>query len=162
MNKCTLPQKENPAPFEQFLRDFQSETDRGVALVGATYLDEILGIMLANYFVGDEDVADRLIGPAYPLYTFSVKTDLAYCLGLLSPEIYSDLNIVRKIRNEFSQRHGPADFDSLEVKLQVGDLKASDPPVSQEYPGTSRMRFISRVIMIIMQLTRKTHGIRHA
>src|SRR5258707_147607 len=44
----------------------------------------------------------RLFTGYGPISSFAAKTDIAYALGLLTDHDHTDLQIIRKIRNEFA------------------------------------------------------------
>jgi mannitol operon repressor len=56
--------------FSAFLHEFQAETDRGAALVGAALLDQKLSNPLRSFFVEGKSAAALLDGGAAPLGTF--------------------------------------------------------------------------------------------
>ena len=86
--------------------ELSRESDRAAALLAAGYLDHLLGELLAvNMVVAQSQVEELLYKNGNgPLGTFSARIDLAYCLGLTSDDEYRDLNLVRKIRNDFAHR----------------------------------------------------------
>ena len=95
------------ADAKRFIEDVQKETDRGVALVSAAFLDDALEAMLRAFFVDDPDEVDKLLNAKAirPLSSFASRIQLAYCLGLIGPNMYRDLNVIRDIRNDFSHQH---------------------------------------------------------
>jgi len=99
----------------RLVEDFSRETDRGVALLGAAFLDDALNLMLRAALVDDADAVNRLIGPGRPLETFGACTHLAYCMGLIGPDLYADINLIREIRNDFAHRQ-PTQFDQAELR----------------------------------------------
>jgi DNA-binding MltR family transcriptional regulator len=52
---------------------------------------------------------DLLFGFNAPLGTFSARTKAAYVMGLIERKEYEEINIIRKIRNEFG--HNWKDVD---------------------------------------------------
>jgi hypothetical protein len=101
---------------------FRQESDRGIALVGAAYLDEGLAVLLESFLIqGKKDVQEVLRrGQFAPLGTFSARTKAAYCLGLISKNEYEDLNSIRGIRNDFAHQRTDMFFThtSLEQKCR--------------------------------------------
>jgi DNA-binding MltR family transcriptional regulator len=99
-----------------FLRDFQAETDRGTTIVAAAYLDDLLEVMFRKHFAGkSEKLVDTILSENGPLGTFSSRIKLAYCLDLIRDDQFSDLEIVRNIRNEFSHQHADLRFDAQPI-----------------------------------------------
>ena len=68
----------------RFLRELQTESDRGLALVGASVVDDKLGSTLASLFLVDCKATPKLIdGANAPLGTFSSRVDACLALGLV-------------------------------------------------------------------------------
>jgi DNA-binding MltR family transcriptional regulator len=78
-----------------------AESDRGCALLAASYLESELDALLRGFFISDEKAADELLEASRPLASFSAKIDVAYCLGLVPNVSRRDFHIVRRIRNDF-------------------------------------------------------------
>lgn len=78
----------------QFRSSLSPETDRGCALMAASFLDSELGDLLRSYVVDDRSVADEVFGQAKPLGTFSSRIDAAYLLGLISANARRDLHLL--------------------------------------------------------------------
>ena len=143
--------------------ELKAETDRGVVLVVAAFLDEQLEMLLTRHFIDDAKVARELLSNNGPLATFSSRIKLAYCLDLMHPEQYSDLQIIRKIRNEFAHSHTPADFSSDRVRdlcanlgfmHQVPDLERKvDFSTMFDEPETTRNQFIANALALFCGLT---------
>ena len=87
-----------------FLKEFQHESPRASALVGAAYLDYCLGKIIAAFLTDEKLAADLVNGFNAPLGTFNARIRMAFALGLISKDEYYNLELVRKIRNEFA--HG--------------------------------------------------------
>ncbi len=77
----------------------RKESDRGLALVGASAIDEHLSRLLRGFFIEDKRAADALLSVDRPLGTFSSRIKLAYLLGLLEQAQYRELEAIRTIRN---------------------------------------------------------------
>lgn len=105
-----------------FMKQLMEESDRGAALVGVAYLDELL-VRLFKARMLTENASEELFGRFGPLSSFSSRIDVAYCLGWIGPETYRDLNLLRKIRNEFAHAHGPVTFADKTVKARCSELQ---------------------------------------
>jgi DNA-binding MltR family transcriptional regulator len=57
------------------------------------------------------------------LGSFAARINYAYCLGLISPDEFVDLHLMRKIRNYFAHGKEECSFDDEEVKSMCGSLK---------------------------------------
>jgi len=125
----------------------EGETDRGLALAGHAYLDDAIKEFLCAYLLDSPEVVDRLMQPSGPLGSFGVRCDLAYSLGLVGSNMYSDLNQVRKIRNKFAHRYSRLDFSSSPVSDHCKNLKIPDldDPKKEMEP---RDRFVMSVSLL--------------
>lgn len=104
------------ADSRRFIKDLQKETDRGASLIGAAFIDNVLESMFRAYFADDRKIVDELLNSNDLIGNLAVKGKLAYCLGLIGKENYEDINVIRKIRNEFAHLDKPVSFDMPEVK----------------------------------------------
>lgn len=98
---------------------FFHESDRGAVLVGVAFLDEALTELLKACFVTDHSVQEQSVQSLFkvngPLVSFWAKTNFANALGILSPHLFSDLEIIRKLRNRFAHQKDLADFNAADV-----------------------------------------------
>lgn len=107
--------------------------DRAMAIIGASFLDAQLESSLTYFFAPDEREVEELLKPDRPLGTFSSRTRIAYCLGLIGPTVRDDLRLVAKIRNRFAHRLDAA-YDQEPVRSWCVSLKwhrtamLSEPP----------------------------------
>jgi DNA-binding MltR family transcriptional regulator len=139
------------ADSRRFIEDLQKETDRGAALIGAAFIDNVMESMLRAYFVDDKEIVDEILNSNDLIGNLSVKGKLAYCLGLIGKENYRDINVIRKIRNEFAHLDKLVSFDMPDVKklCQVLISPKVIPPVSKL---SNRDIFITTVVIVSNQL----------
>ena len=90
--------------------------------MGATFLDILLEHILRAFLVDNEKEVSKLLRPDQPLGTFSGKITMVYCLGLIYKPVRDDLNLVRKIRNEFAHNLY-ASFEDEKIKSWCSGLK---------------------------------------
>lgn len=88
----------------EYLKEIKQGNDRAIAILGPVYLDEYLREYLESVLVQKKGLPEEIFGPEKPLGSFSARIKMAYALGLLSEEIYEDLNTIRNVRNVFA--HG--------------------------------------------------------
>ncbi|MFT6921385.1 MAG: DNA-binding MltR family transcriptional regulator [Crocinitomicaceae bacterium] len=91
------------------------ESDRGCALLAASQLELALENLLRKKLVGTKKHKDSLFSFNGCLGTFSSRIQLSYSLGLISKLDKDDLDLIRKIRNEFGHSHQVIDFDFPKV-----------------------------------------------
>src|SRR6185312_12884367 len=101
--------EELDANLETFIKTFRDESDRGAVLVAAALLDEVLEKVLRETMSNEPHVkkkcVDPLFAPEAALATFASKMKIARAFGILADWMYEDLEIIRKIRNEFAHSH---------------------------------------------------------
>jgi hypothetical protein len=99
--------------FHEMFNERETVDERAVAIVGATFLDDMLEHMLVTFMVDDEKEKKSLIDG--PLGTFSARVTATYCLGLVCKTVRDDLRTVGKIRNKFAHQ--------LEVSFDVEPIR---------------------------------------
>ena len=126
------------------VNELNDQSDRGVAIVGAAWLEEAITEALHELLEKDERSWQRLFGPSGPLSTFSAKIDLARLLGCMTDTIKSDLHIIREIRNEFAHQvlhkrtHERLSFASSHIRDKCFALKC----VAHEAPENPKAAFL--------------------
>lgn len=85
-----------------FLDATQAETDRGQVLIAASLIDQMLGQILKSYLLDNQQTKDLFNAPNAPLSSFSAKALLCSSLSFISVEEFRDVNIIRRVRNDFA------------------------------------------------------------
>ncbi|WP_422097196.1 MltR family transcriptional regulator [Variovorax sp.] len=105
-----------------------SESDRGVILVGASAVDDVLKSLLLSKLARDEHVAKVAADPLFagmgPLATFSSRIKLAYAMDLIPRWMFEDLERIRKVRNKAAHEVSAKTFESNEVVQMTSALAA--------------------------------------
>jgi len=144
--------------FSAFLKEYQSETDRGAALVGAAQLDQQLLELLKRYFIDGKESSELLEGALAPLGTFSSRILAAFCLGLISEYEFRELQLIRKIRNEFAHRTHGLMFEDQKVASLCANLDDRMPDALEHaIEMTPRLRFVNAVICTSLGLWNRAH-----
>lgn len=94
--------KRTQEEFEEFAREFKSESDRAAVILGASKLDQLLGMILERYLLPCPVSNDHLFDANGPLGNFSSKIDFAYRLGLINSQYCKSIHLIRRIRNAFA------------------------------------------------------------
>jgi DNA-binding MltR family transcriptional regulator len=89
---------------QTLIDELNGQTDRGVAIVGATWVEEAISESLASVLPQKKKSWERLFKVDGPLSSFSAKIDLLHLLGLTSELIRSDMHRLREIRNLFAHK----------------------------------------------------------
>jgi DNA-binding MltR family transcriptional regulator len=99
------------------IKEFNSQSARTTAIVGAAILDDCLGRLIAARLPTEGETKKQLFKPpSGALSSFDTKIKVAYTMGILSKVAFQDLTEIAKIRNLFAHRLYIADFEHPEVK----------------------------------------------
>jgi DNA-binding MltR family transcriptional regulator len=104
------------------LFDKDEPNDRAIVIVGAAFLDTLLEHLLSAFLVDDEKEIERVLHYDQPLGTYSGRTTMAYCFGLINKTVRDDLRLVGKVRNEFAHNLY-ASFEDKRIKSWCSELK---------------------------------------
>ncbi len=75
-----------------------------IAIVGATFLDNLIADILFNYMIADDKEVEEILRDGRSMGTFSSRITTAYCLGLICKTVRDDLRLISKIRNKFAHK----------------------------------------------------------
>lgn len=137
--------------FSAFLKEFQDETDRGAALVGAALIDTRLERLLVSHLLDNSIGKEMVNGSNAPLGSFSSRIKMSYALGLITEVEFKECDLIRRIRNEFAHSIHGMDFQNQKLSALCKNLKANTPDGSR-FNGNARQLFINSVIMVSMSL----------
>jgi hypothetical protein len=127
------------------------ETERGVAIVGATMIDAGLDACLKIVMRPPDDTAtiealDKMFGGFGQLGSTHAKFHLAYLLGIIGPKTFNDTNTINQIRNRFAhfasdRNHDgqiqPLRFKSVNIAQWIRSL-SQDRPAYVRYKRTDQ------------------------
>ncbi|UWP99248.1 hypothetical protein [Aliiroseovarius crassostreae] len=105
-----------------FLDASNSETERGRALIAASLIEEMLDEILRGFLLDTKATAKLFNGPNAPLSTLSSKGLASAALGLISQSEHRDIELIRKIRNEFAHSV-MCSFDDDKIRSWAEELK---------------------------------------
>ena len=137
--------------FSEFLTEFQKETDRGAALVGAALIDTRLEALLRSHFIKSKVVEDLIEGGNAPLATFSSRIKFAYALGLITQLEFAECEIIRRVRNSFAHSVQGLTFQEQKLSNLCNNLKANTPD-GKRFDGNPRQLFINSVVLLSLAL----------
>jgi Mannitol repressor len=99
------------------IKDFGSQTDRGVAIIAVSILEQMLEIVLTQRMMPlTAKRYARMFGRMGPLSSFSAKIELALALGVISENLYYQIDALRDVRNTFAHRIGALTFEHPDVQ----------------------------------------------
>ena len=138
--------------FQGFLDEFQKETDRSAAIIGAAFLDEHLKQLLANFMVDDPNEVKQLLSQESPLGSFGARIRAAYCLGLISRQYFESLKLIKDVRNAFAHQLHGLTFEDKDVADACKKLQALQP-LKSRFAQTPRQMFVNSATFILMDIS---------
>lgn len=112
------------ARFEAFKVTLHEESDRGRVLLAIAWIDEFLKISLMNEFAqGNSRARAQLFSANGPFATFSAKLNVAFCAGWIDSDVYNDVEILRKIRNECAHDVEPVSLSAENNRHLLGQFR---------------------------------------
>jgi mannitol operon repressor len=146
---------EHLADFRRVLAEINAESPRGRVMVATAMIDDLLGRTIAARLVDAPEVGKLLEGFNAPLGSFSARVVAAYGLGVISKREFDDLQIIRKIRNDFAHRTGVSFADdSIKDRAMLLTMAAQD---YGEVVVNAEGRFTSAAVALVLNLTNRPH-----
>lgn len=135
-----------------FVQELKLETDRGLPLVGTAFIDEKLKDTLEAFFISGKS-SNRLLNEANaPLGTLSARLEACFALGLINDYEYAEINLLRKVRNEFAHAKHGISFKTEKIAGLCSTL-ASNLPEGDGFPiSDPKFRYINAVVCIVLKL----------
>jgi hypothetical protein len=138
-------------PFTEFLAEFNKETERGAALTAAAFLDDLLQKVIEAFLIKNKSGKSLSDGFNAPLGTLSARIAACHALGLISDTEFQECELIRKIRNEFAHKMKMS-FETVRVRGLTSAMHFIVPGAP-----TSRSRFTSSAVVMLMRLTNRAH-----
>ena len=138
------------ADFALLLDDLNKESERGAVLISSAYIEGQLKKIIASFLLRGAASKKLLDGFGAPLGTFAARATAAEALGLMSEDEYSDLAVIRKIRNEFAHNHR-ATFSDEDIVQKCQLLRHCIKDTD------ARGQFNSAAVSLILNLTNRPH-----
>ncbi|EIM9434806.1 hypothetical protein LN840_004713 [Escherichia coli] len=109
--------EQSSAVFSELKKEFASGSDRGMTIVSASMLDNLLKGLLEQFMIQNQKPDDRkrLFSNNGPLSSFSNKMLMAHSLGLISDFEKKLLNNIRSVRNRFAHELAEVSFNDSSI-----------------------------------------------
>lgn len=96
-----------------FFQELGTESDRGATILASVWIENLLERKLRSLFKEGSSAARRkLFELNGPFSSFSSKILAAYSLGWINSDAFHDINLIRKIRNQFAHDLHGLDLES--------------------------------------------------
>ncbi|WP_296577428.1 hypothetical protein [Phreatobacter sp.] len=119
---------------EAILAELAVATDRSAAILGASIVDVELTAMIRRFLRDDPKLFAEAINGNGFLSSFSARINIAYMINIYGNTAYADLNLIRKVRNDFAHDLRKGDFEEGSIRGRCAALKAPDD-YTFEYGG---------------------------
>ncbi|MES9855091.1 MAG: MltR family transcriptional regulator [Sedimenticola sp.] len=148
---------------EEYSRNLMKESDRGCVIFSSELLNDSLKSLLVAYYRKDKDnnIVKKLFSPYSPLSTFESKISICFASYLISTDMYSLLQNIRKMRNKFAHEKGLITFDDSKVRDIYFNLINEKPAKSSGHAPNSkttngdiynRLKFAECVIKLLSRI----------
>lgn len=128
------------------------ESDRGMALVGVAWIDDKLAQTLLAFFSEGKASHSLVQGGDSPLGTFSSRIKCCRALCLIDDDEYHEIDLLRKIRNEFAHAKQGLSFRSQPISSYCTSLKSRAPDSESPLVKVPRFRFKNAVMALAARL----------
>lgn len=135
-----------------------SYDDRGLVLSLAAFAEDTLGRLLLTYLIDGKQSKDLVEGFNAPLGTLATRMKAAFAIGLLTKEQYEDLEIARKIRNEFAHDWEGVSLDRADIQSKISQLDGytfDQSPIGGGF--RERLRYSIANILIELRIQTAQH-----
>jgi hypothetical protein len=110
----------------------ENSTGRGNALLACAWLDDALELYLRSRCVNDRNV-ESLYESGGPLDAFMPRIKVAYAFGLITEDVFRELSVIRRIRNDFAHLRDPLTFE--DSRISAGCRKLQIPALVERAAG---------------------------
>lgn len=106
----------------RFLQVVGEQDDRAMVLSLATFIEDTLGRLLLAYFRNCKSTRELVEGFNAPLGTLGSRIKAAYSFGLTTEEQYKDMELLRKVRNQFAHNWEGVTLERNDIQALIGQL----------------------------------------
>lgn len=127
--------------FERFFLSLHAESDRALAIVTFSYIDEELQRLLVQVLNPNIVGGTKKLFDAHgPLATASSRIELVAALYWIDPRVYKNLRILRKIRNAFAHDPFIPSFDDSQIQDLLNSMIPYEQPLFELRPHLFKPR----------------------
>lgn len=135
--------------FKDFRTSLLSESDRGSVLMAAAFIEDKITQLLETYMVQNKKIQEKIFDGNGALATFSSKIDISFLLGLIPKNIYNDLGILRRLRNDFAHNAKPITFQTDYIKDRCKALQVVSKVALRDDTKAYFLRSMSTILTCI-------------
>ncbi|HDR2892921.1 TPA: hypothetical protein I4G69_003823 [Enterobacter asburiae] len=114
--------------FSEIKKEFAGSSDRGIAIIAASMLDNLLQQLLSDFLIdiNKKETKNLIFSNNGPLANFSNKILMSHGLGLISDFDRDLLNNIRGVRNKFAHEISEISFNHDSIKGKCKNLIIPD------------------------------------
>jgi len=144
--------EQEAADFNAFLREMQTESDRGAALVGSALVDHYLCATLRAFMIAGKQSDGLLDDPYAPFSSLSARIKGAYALGLITEYERHECETIRAVRNKFAHEKHGLTFADPKIKVLCLRLRSPLPGGRDEFTDKPRAIFNIASALVVANL----------
>ncbi|MGJ7912635.1 MltR family transcriptional regulator [Neobacillus sp. LXY-1] len=99
----------------EFNKELENSSDRGIALICGSIIDQLLTNILKSFLVETDKRDSELFKGNGPLSDFDSKIKMTYYLGLISKNEVSNLTYLQRVRNRFAHQIVNISFENNDI-----------------------------------------------
>jgi mannitol operon repressor len=150
------------ANFWPYLELLNDESDRGKVLISTGFLEEQLKQILLSFALECPQATDLVDGGNAPLGTFSSRIAACFVLGLITENEHRDLQLIRRIRNDFAHNIHTS-FETPSVVSRCSQLHHKAPDFVHPNDGPvvlePSQQFSTASVCLIVNLINRPHHV---
>ena len=104
------------------MRLVAEQDERAMVLSLSTFIEDTLGRLLLAYFRDCKATRELVEGFSAPLGTLGSRIKAVYAVGLVTEEQFKDMEILRKVRNQFAHNWEGVTLERNDIAAMVGQL----------------------------------------
>lgn len=135
----------------RFMRLIGEQDERAMVLSLATFIEDTLGRLLLAYFRDCNATRELVEGFNAPLGTLGSRIKVVYAVGLVTEDQFKDMEILRKVRNQFAHNWEGVSLQRNDIAAMVGQLSGysfDGTPV----PSAGRERLLATLTACCIEL----------
>ncbi|MED0939592.1 MltR family transcriptional regulator [Bacillus mobilis] len=101
--------------FKEFEKELENSSDRGIALICGSIIDQLLNELLKSFLIKSDTVEKDLFKGNGVLATFDSKIKMSYYLGLISKKEKTNITYLQRIRNKFAHQFVGVSFENNDI-----------------------------------------------
>jgi DNA-binding MltR family transcriptional regulator len=150
--------------YQNFFLSLVNESERGLAIISFAYIDTMMqSLMLAEFNPQVSGGAESLLSPQGPLDTASARSKMCAALNWITQDTYRDLDLLRKIRNEFAHNPLATSFEDTKIKGLLSSMTTREQAMIAALPErnfvlTPRQVFHGRSAVTCAHMMRQLIG----